>query len=147
MCAEVDVVQVRVKNCGRCSASEDAQDSHHPVSIGPVGLCPDRDQRKIDAHIVFILSAKTTMNRSRKEGLKTTASIVKHYSEVAQNHLDQVLSILRTSTLVWRNKSQIFSNFVRCLKPNSRQVGVLRDLGGRSADRGQTIARKFPSQA
>ena len=72
---------------------------------------------------------------------------VKHYSEVAQNHLDQVLSILRTSTLVWRNKSQILSNFVRCLEPNSRQVGVLRDLGGRSADRGQTIARKFPSQA
>ena len=71
------------------------------------------------------------MNHSRKEGLKTTASTVKHYSEVAQNHLYQVLSILRTSTLVWRNKSQIFSNFVRCLKPNSRQVGLLRDLDGR----------------
>ena len=147
MCAEVDVVQVRVTKFVEGVPRQRMPRIHTILfRLARLGSVQIGIKEKLTNN-VFIRSAKTTMNRSRKEGLETTASVVKHYSEVAQNHLDQVLSFLRTSTLIRRNKSQIFSNLARCLKPNSRQVVLLRDLGRRSADRGQTTARKFPSQA
>ena len=67
------------QSCGRCSASEDAQDSHHPVSMGPVWLCPDRDQRwaaqeKQEAQSGADQEGNGEAAQKRPEGLKKTGT-------------------------------------------------------------------------